>query len=340
MNMYRRLLEGIPKWLWWLMAIGLFLILALPFLLTLPGFVDFTNTGQIGDTIGGIMGPFIAIVAAFLTFIAFWAQYVANNELVQENRRNHFENRFYKMLDIHLENVDNLNARHPKDSNISCFQLWCDEIWDLYDYLTEWGSFAGFVQMVKNKYKKDPDMEAYVSFLNHLQVPSVEFQRVIFEISYMHFFNKDFLSIDFVDKQQTDFVYRFAEEYFNYLKKRKSFDYNKPEAKNEILGRYYRHLFQIVKYVDKQPDELFDEKNWKVEVLSILRSQMSDYEQMMLYYNAQSSLGRAWDENHFIEKYKLIKNIPLDKIVISAGISPVDRYKEILEEDNEFFEKL
>ena len=39
-----------------------------PMLFVKPGVLDLTETGQIGDTIGGIMGPFIAIAAAGLTF--------------------------------------------------------------------------------------------------------------------------------------------------------------------------------------------------------------------------------------------------------------------------------
>lgn len=35
----------------------------------------FKETGQIGDTIGGIMGPLVAIAAAMLTFLAFWVQF-------------------------------------------------------------------------------------------------------------------------------------------------------------------------------------------------------------------------------------------------------------------------
>lgn len=32
--------------------------------------VDFSETGPIGDTIGGIMNPFIALVGILLTFLA------------------------------------------------------------------------------------------------------------------------------------------------------------------------------------------------------------------------------------------------------------------------------
>jgi uncharacterized membrane protein len=51
--------------------------------------LDYSETGQIGDTFGGITAPFIAIGAAFLTFLAFWVQYQANQkqwELILEER--------------------------------------------------------------------------------------------------------------------------------------------------------------------------------------------------------------------------------------------------------------
>ena len=39
----------------------------LPSQLIKVGQPDFSGTGQIGDTIGGIMGPFVAIAASILT---------------------------------------------------------------------------------------------------------------------------------------------------------------------------------------------------------------------------------------------------------------------------------
>lgn len=49
------------------------LVCFFPYWFTREGNPDlcFKGTGEIGDTIGGIMGPFVAIIAAFLTFIAF-----------------------------------------------------------------------------------------------------------------------------------------------------------------------------------------------------------------------------------------------------------------------------
>lgn len=39
---------------------------------------DFTETGQIGDTIGGIINPFVALAGVMLTFLAFYMQIKAN----------------------------------------------------------------------------------------------------------------------------------------------------------------------------------------------------------------------------------------------------------------------
>jgi hypothetical protein len=59
----------------------LLIIAVLPPLLTIGAifdFFDFSDTGQIGDTIGGITAPFINGIAAILVFIAFKAQIKAN----------------------------------------------------------------------------------------------------------------------------------------------------------------------------------------------------------------------------------------------------------------------
>lgn len=51
-----------------------------PWLFTLPDTPDFTNIGQIGDTIGGTMSPFVGIAGVIMTFVAFMMQ-VRGNEI-------------------------------------------------------------------------------------------------------------------------------------------------------------------------------------------------------------------------------------------------------------------
>lgn len=42
--------------------------------------IDFSQDGPVGDTIGGLMNPFVAIAGVILTFVAFYIQYLANKE--------------------------------------------------------------------------------------------------------------------------------------------------------------------------------------------------------------------------------------------------------------------
>ena len=99
-----------------------------PFIFTRSNWfgIDFSETGQIGDTIGGITSPFIGIAAVLITGLAFYAQYRANQiqinalreqkkqfeeeqkEYRKETELQKFETQFYEMLRLHKENVNEI----------------------------------------------------------------------------------------------------------------------------------------------------------------------------------------------------------------------------------------
>lgn len=62
---------------------------------------------------------------------------------------------------------------------------------------------------------------------------------------------------------------------------------------NDKLGVYFRQLYQIVKFVALKEGITEDEK---YQYMRIVRSQLSDYEQVMLYYNSLTQIGKAWNE--------------------------------------------
>ena len=75
----------------WPLAIAALLIILVgclaPWLFTLPVTPDFTNTGEIGVTIGGTMSPFVGIAGVIMTFVAFMMQ-VRANEIQREKLTN------------------------------------------------------------------------------------------------------------------------------------------------------------------------------------------------------------------------------------------------------------
>lgn len=77
------------------------------------------------------------------------------------------------------------------------------------------------------------------------------------------------------------------------------------------LGHYYRHLYQLVCYVDKQELATLDNPK-KYESVKTIRAQLSTHEQALLLINSLTPVGHNWWEVGLIEKYRLVKNIPRD----------------------------
>lgn len=99
--------KGFWKSFGWFILIAV-LICCLPWVLAKHSWIDFSTTGEIGDTIGGIMGPFIAIAAAGLTFIAFWVQYKANIQQRHDIAIERFESNLFEMIHIQQEITNGL----------------------------------------------------------------------------------------------------------------------------------------------------------------------------------------------------------------------------------------
>jgi AAA+ ATPase superfamily predicted ATPase len=99
------------------------------------------------------------------------------------------------------------------------------------------------------------------------------------------------------------------------------------------LGHYYRHLFQTVKYIDQQPDDII--KN-KYDYVKNLRAQLSTYEQLLLYYNALSRMGRPWITEDYMRRYCIVKNMPLP--LANFGPDPVATLGEQNEQGISMFE--
>ena len=111
-------------------AISLLLVIGgcfAPWLFTGEGCdrLDFTKTGQIGDTIGGVMGPFIAMAGFFLTFVAFLMQ-VRANEIQREQLHKSFN---LKQLEHKIESLHALQLLHIDVQNvIKDIEVRCDLI--------------------------------------------------------------------------------------------------------------------------------------------------------------------------------------------------------------------
>ncbi|MCD8418536.1 putative phage abortive infection protein [Tenacibaculum finnmarkense genomovar finnmarkense] len=85
------------------------------------------------------------------------------------------------------------------------------------------------------------------------------------------------------------------------------------------FGHYFRNLYRMVKLVDNSTFSSNENEdfNKKYEYTSIIRSQLSDYELLWLFYNCLSSNGIEKFKK-LIEKYSLLKNVPINRLHIEG----------------------
>ena len=83
------------------------------------------------------------------------------------------------------------------------------------------------------------------------------------------------------------------------------------------LGHYYRHLFQTVTFIVEQNPVVVKDH---YQYVKTLRAQLSDHEQLLLYYNGLSLFGKGWIDRGYFTDYRMIRNIPLP--LASFGIKP------------------
>ncbi len=107
--------------------------------------------------------------------------------------------------------------------------------------------------------------------------------------------------------------------------------YNKIENYNEyrwLISRfdhYFRHLYHIFKYINES--DLIEDKE-RYEYASIVRSQLSDYELVMLFYNCLAQKDNGIEENKFkplIEKYAIFNNLREDLLAKKEHYDSYDK---------------
>lgn len=141
MKITKKVFNGIVK----------FMTFTAVFILTLPFFFSLSceyficlgeKPSEVGDAIGGSMGPFVGLLAAFLTFLAFKVQYDANKQASKQFKNqalqqelDRFETHFFHLLDLHERSVENLSIDNIKGQ--ACFRLMLNDFDYLSAYLLE-----------------------------------------------------------------------------------------------------------------------------------------------------------------------------------------------------------
>ena len=197
---------------WWLIGIAIMLAIFAffsPLIFTQKGIANFSDTGQIGDTIGGITSPFIGMASIIVMFLAFYMQFKANKLMQLQFERNQFENQFFEMLKTHKENSNIITTNHYEREegmgfgDNAAYRQWLEARKKGFEYL---------VIQINNRYdewkKQNPQKDVNENF--HSAYSS------FWEDSFGHYYRHLFLIVKFIVSKPEHFLT--YEEKRNYLR--------------------------------------------------------------------------------------------------------------------------
>lgn len=216
-----------------------------------------------------------------------------------------FENTFFHMLELHKENLKEIVVQGIKGRD--AIKMLLDQLKRMY--------YA--VENATTDIWNTPMVGVLGSEAPHEIICNWNLDRIKqFNIKYAYglfFYGSDFhIAHDKADETRIieDAVLKYASD--NIKDAYRLILNSEKQGVSSYLAHYYRHLYQTVCFVDSQKQLKPEEK---YSYVKMLRAQLSDYEQILFYYNAMSSMGTSWlelgDDNlSLITRYRLIKNVP------------------------------
>jgi len=306
---------------------------------------NFMKTGQIGDTIGGLMNPFIALAGVLITGLAFYVQYKANElqrelfVLNQNDTKKQFqdqinhqndqyklqqvESQFYEMLKLHRDNITEMKI-------------------DGYDF-EEFKQIEGEQPKLLKRFEKITEgrkvfvtMKTELEFILQLYKKHHTLDKLGFKKCYRIFFSgldesdrnhpedKEFTKLLRLARAQHRYP---ADSYLTNTKRKNfrelllNFNYKPFSGHASRLGHYFRHLYLTFKSIANSP--IITEYDDRLKYLRLLRAQLSNHEQILLFYNWLSDYGDTWenDEQKFFTEYMMIHNLWWDNLIDDTFIS-------------------
>jgi hypothetical protein len=215
--------------------------------------------GQLGSFVGGYVGAVFALIGVVLLFSTLKSQRRASE---QQN----FENKYFELIKMHRDNVAEIELQGASGRKL--FVLLVRELRCILDIVR--GIAKTFHQQLTQK-----------------QILHIAYYCLFFGVGpnssrmlkmSLSMFDKPF--IDAVERELN------GSEIKERIRKERNFAYVPFEGHQSRLGHYYRHLYQMVRYVDLQMLNIN-----KYEYVKTIRAQLSTHEQALLLVTA----SRLWE---------------------------------------------
>lgn len=314
-------------------VISLVLILLAPILLTRAGMecFAFTDTGQIGDTIGGTTSPIIGFVSVVLLAYTLIEQLnfnkqqnKFNDEQAQLLRRQQFEVTFFQLLQEQRDIAGSLETKYEGvylDNPVKIqrlkvrgrvfFKMGGWVLKKLFDSM-ECGTYS-------HSWNKS-DIEGELT----LCTPGSE---NYFQDSQGNYHSFDTATIAKVSKFRfLNDKYRITEEEFTAysqknVKDKIDFVYSRFFNVHEECGFYFRHLYRILYFVRQSEekelhaasatDKPAEISKYYLDLAQFVQAQMSPKEMLMVFYNSFSFPNLQ----ELLIKYNILENLTVENLL-------------------------
>lgn len=242
--------------------------------------IDRQSAGQLGDFVGGYFGTLFSLAAVVLVIRTLKNQ-------VEASKEEHFETKYFELLKMHRDNVSEMQLGKAAGRKVFVLML---------------GEFRGALEVVRRAADRKNQK------LDHWKLLEAAYCCVFFgagpnssRMLRMQLFGFDTSFVEALDLELNDPGARYE------VMADWNLNYAPFEGHQSRLGHYYRHLYQMVKYVDQQHIEIN-----KYEYVKTIRAQLSTHEQALLLLNSFTNMGSPWWDEGLIARYGLVRNIPLD----------------------------
>ncbi len=285
--------------------------------------------GLLGDS-AGVMNALFSALAFGGVIYTLLLQRKEMDSNQKENAIEKFETKFYEMIHLHKQNVDEIVVGGLKGRN-AIEQLFKDFV-AIYAHVDNVIiALSPQFQLAKQQAAAQNDAEEVRKIdreIDYLAQPLRKL-KFIHELSYGYFFYG--YENYHLTKDISDVRFDLNADITTYIRINGVIP-ALTTPHNSQLGHYYRHLYQTVKLVAE--DETIKEEKNKYKYVKMLRAQLSDFEQALLYYNGLSIMGAKWvepigetnfEKMCYIARFRLIKNTPY--YINYVGIRPGNYFR-------------
>lgn len=241
--------------------------------------VDAATAGVFGDFVGGYLGQIIALTGLCFLIGTFRTE-------IARARRERFENRYFELLQLHRANVEELELKQAKGRKVFVLML------------REWRCILNIVR--REAQESSPG-------LTQLQLVQISYYCLFYGVGP----NSSRMLKAYLSDLGNEFVIRLEArlndaELKKEVKRDRKLGYLPFEGHQSRLGHYYRHLYQMVRFVERDAPAESD----VMEHMRTIRAQLSTHEQALLLLNSLTPMGGGWWSNKLIDGFFLVHNIP------------------------------